>query len=86
MSATRFRRIARLERLATPYLEWKSGIEKEWERTLHGAAVSRLCNPLRQSATGRAFGVRNPAMRGSGCLEGVTSERSGSLSPNDAAV
>ena len=31
MSATRFRRIARLERLAELYLEWKSGIEKEWQ-------------------------------------------------------
>jgi hypothetical protein len=38
MSATRFRRIARLEKLAEPYLEWKSQIEKEWEETLAGAA------------------------------------------------
>jgi hypothetical protein len=39
MSATRFRRIARLERLAELYLEWKSGIEKEWQRILGGAAA-----------------------------------------------
>ncbi len=39
MSVTRFRRIARLERQAEPYLEWKSGIEKEWQRTLRGAAA-----------------------------------------------
>ena len=39
MSATRFRRIARLEKLAQPYLEWKSGIEKEWQSTLRGAAA-----------------------------------------------
>jgi hypothetical protein len=39
MSATRFRRIARLEKLAKPYLEWKSGIEKEWQSTLRGAAA-----------------------------------------------
>lgn len=38
MSTTRLRRIARLERLAEPYLKWKSGIEKEWQRTLVGAA------------------------------------------------
>jgi hypothetical protein len=39
MSATRFRRIARLEKLAQPYLEWKSGIDQEWQRTLRGAAA-----------------------------------------------
>ena len=74
MSATRFRRIARLERLAELYLEWKSGIEKEWQAFwVSSCARSRSClsDPLRQSPTRRAFGVGNPEMRGSDCLEGA---------------
>jgi hypothetical protein len=39
MSAIRFRQIARLEKLAQPYLEWKSGIERECQYTLHGTAA-----------------------------------------------
>ena len=39
MSASRFRQITRLEKLARPFLEWKSGIEREWQETLRGAAA-----------------------------------------------
>jgi hypothetical protein len=46
MSAIRFRQIARLEKLAQPYLEWKSGIETEWQYTLHGAVAHAAPCPL----------------------------------------
>ncbi len=39
MSANRFRQIARLEKRAQPYLERKSRIESDWQRTLRGAAA-----------------------------------------------
>lgn len=38
MSQTRFRQIARLEELAQPYLKRRRQIEKEWQRTIPGAA------------------------------------------------
>jgi hypothetical protein len=39
MSQTRFRQIARLEKLAKPYLEVGHRAEREWQRTLRGAAA-----------------------------------------------
>ncbi len=40
MSETRFRRIARLEKLAKPYLELARQTERQWERTLQGTAAN----------------------------------------------
>src|ERR1700722_15167681 len=40
MNQTRFRQIARLEKLAQPYIQRKQQIEKEWQRTRQGAAAN----------------------------------------------
>jgi hypothetical protein len=40
MNQTRFRQIARLEKLAQPYIQRKQQIEKEWQRTRRGAAAN----------------------------------------------
>ena len=40
MSQTRFRRIARLEKLAKPYLELARQTERQWGRTLQGTAAN----------------------------------------------
>src|ERR1700730_4029770 len=40
MNQTRFRQIARLEKLAQPYIQRKQQIEKEWQGTRQGAAAN----------------------------------------------
>ncbi len=40
MSQTRFRQVARLEKLAQPYLKGRRHAEQEWEGTLRGAAAN----------------------------------------------